>query len=127
MKEIASTEFYSILIDTGKNRMFLTYKGSWMKHDDVPDFVNDHARAMERLSRGFTVLADVRPMQAMLITDVIEKVQKDSIQAGIRKAARVYDRPTFIRRQADQIRQKTGLKAMVFDSVADAEAWLDEP
>jgi hypothetical protein len=127
MKEIASTEFYSILIDTGKNRMFLTYKGSWMKHEDVSGFANDCALATEGLTPGFTVLSDVRPMEAMLITDVIEKVQKDSIQAGIRKAARVYDRPTFIKRQAEQIHQKTGLKSKAFDSVADAEAWLDDP
>ena len=127
MKEIASTEFYSILIDTGKNRMFLTYKGSWMKHDDVPDFVKDHALAIGQLSSGFTVLVDVRPMQAMLMTDVVEKVQTDAVQAGIRKAARVYDRPTFIQRQAEQIHQKTGMQSKAFDNMADAEAWLGEP
>jgi hypothetical protein len=127
MEEIASTEFYSIQIDRAKNRLFLTYKGSWMKHDDVSEFVNDHISARKRLSSGFTTLVDVRPMEAMLISDVVEKVVEDAVQAGIRKAARVYDRPTFIRRQAEQIHRKSGLKSREFDNMADAEAWLDEP
>ena len=127
MEEIASTDFYSIRIDPAKNRLYLTYKGSWVKHDDVSEFVNDHVSARERLSPGFTTLVDVRPMQSMLISDVVEQVVADAVKGGIRKAARVYDRPTFIRRQAEEIHQKSGLKSKSFDSIADAESWLDEP
>ena len=126
MNEIASTEFYTIGIDKAKNRLFIIYKGAWIKPAQVPDFVKDHARACALLSPGFTALIDVRQMESMLLTDFVHQVQMDSIRAGIRKAARVYDRPTFIQVQAEHIRKKTGLNQKAFDNVADAEAWLDE-
>lgn len=126
MIPIASTDFYSIQVDTVKNRMFIVYKGSWVRPEQVPNFLSDHADAIKRLKSGFTVLVDVGPMEAMLLTDHIEQAQKDAIQAGIKKAARVYERPTIIRAQAERIHEKTEMNARAFDNVADAEAWLDE-
>jgi hypothetical protein len=127
MNQIASTEFYTIGVDRTRNRLFITYKGAWTKPSQVPDFVKDHAKAIGLLSGGFTALVDVRAMETMLLTDLVKRVQVDALEAGILKAARVYDRPTFIQIQAEQIHKKTGMKSMSFNSVADAEAWLEEP
>ncbi|MCA1960931.1 MAG: hypothetical protein LDL33_09045 [Desulfomonile sp.] len=127
MKEIASTDFYSIHVDKAKNRLFVTYRGTWTKPTQVPDFLRDHAEAINQLTPGYTALIDFRAMDAILLTDFIEKAQLDAVQSGIRKAARIYDRPTFIQIQTDHIRKKTGLNARAFESVAEAEAWLDEP
>ncbi|MCA1960929.1 MAG: hypothetical protein LDL33_09035 [Desulfomonile sp.] len=127
MREIASTDFYSIHVDMAKNRLFITYKGAWMKPAQVPNFVKDHADAIKLLSPGFTALVDVRQMEAMLLSDFIRQAQSDAIQAGIKKAARIYDKPTFIQIQAEHIHKKTGLNSKAFDDVAAAEAWLDEP
>ena len=66
-------------------------------------------------------------MESMLLTDFIQKAQKDAIEAGTRKAARVYEGSTFIEVQAEGIHKKTGMNAKAFQSVAEAEAWLDEP
>lgn len=126
MNETASTDFYTIGVDRAKNRLFITYKGAWIRPAQVPDFVTDHAQALKLLSPGFTALVDVRQMESMLLTDFVQQVQMDALKAGIRKAARVYDRPTFIQVQAEHIHKKTGLSSKAFDSVADAEAWLDE-
>jgi hypothetical protein len=127
MTLIAETDYYSIRIDRLMNRMFLAYKGSWTKPEQVPDFLKDHATAIGLLSPGFTVLVDVRGMESMVLTDFVEKAQMDAMEKGIRKAARVYDRPTFIQIQAESIHRKTGIKSKAFESMADAEAWLDEP
>jgi hypothetical protein len=127
MQEIASTPFYSIHIDKTKNRLFIVYKGSWMKEAQVPNFAEDHASAVRQLSPGFTALVDVRPMEAMFLTDLIEEVQKEGMRAGIRKAARVYDRPTFIQIQAEWIHNRTGMNSREFDNMTDAESWLNEP
>ncbi len=127
MQEIAVTPFYRIHIDKGKNRLFIVYIGSWIRLDQVPNFVKDHATAVGLLSRGFTALVDVREMESMLLTDVVEKVQMDAVRAGIRKAARVYDRPTFIQVQAERIHKKTGLNSRAFEDMTDAENWLDQP
>jgi len=127
MREIASTDFYSIHVDTAKNRLFVTYRGAWTKPTQVPNFLKDHSEAIKELTPGYTALIDFRKMEAILLTDFMEKVQIDSIQTGIRKAARIYDRPTFIQIQADHIGKKTGLNARAFESIAEAEAWLEEP
>ena len=127
MTFIAETDYYSIHIDRLKNRMFLAYKGAWTKPEQVPDFLKDHANAIGHLSPGFTVLVDVRGMESMVLTDYVEKAQKDAMEKGIGKAARVYDRPTFIQIQAESIHRKTGINSKAFESMADAEAWLDEP
>jgi len=65
-------------------------------------------------------------MDAMLLSDFIREAQSDAVKAGIRKAARIYDKPTFIRIQADQIHKKNGLNSKAFYNVTNAEAWLDE-
>lgn len=123
---IADTDFYGIEVDRAKNRMYLTYKGSWVKPQDVTSFADDHQRAYKSLEEGFTVLVDVRPMEAMLLSDFVEKVQRDAVAAGIKKAARVYDRESFIKLQADRINVKTGIGSRAFYDVESAEAWLDE-
>ena len=86
MELIASTPFYSYHIDKAKNRMYVAYKGAWLKPSQVPDFVKHHVEAISQLTRGFTVLADVRQMESVFITDVIEECQKQAIAAGVSKA-----------------------------------------
>ncbi len=126
MELIAETDFYRIRIDRSKNRMYLDYKGFWKRLAQVPDFVKHHAEAVGQLSRGFTVLADVRQMEAVIIMDVIEECQRYAINAGIKKAARVYDQPTFKELQADDMHKKTGMKSKSFYDAEEAEAWLDD-
>lgn len=126
MELIASTPFYSCHVDKTKNRMYVAYKGAWLKPDQVPDFVKHHGEAMSQLTRGFTVLADWREMESVFITDIIEECQKRSVAAGISKVARVYSKPTFKEIQADSMSQRTGIKSKVFYDIAEAEAWLDE-
>ena len=127
MELIADTDFYSFNVDRAKNRIYLVYKGFWKTPDQVPDHVKHHTEAVSKLSPGFTVLADVRQMEGVVITDIIEECQRYAIKAGIRKAARVYAKPTFMQAQADQMHKKTGMKSRGFYSVEEAEAWLDEP
>ncbi len=126
MELIAATPFYSYHIDKGKNRMYVSYKGAWLKPSQVPDFVKHHVEAIGQLTSGFTVLADVREMESVVIMDVIEQCQKQAIEAGIRKAARVYTKPTFMQIQADSMHQRTGMQSKAFYDYAEAEAWLDE-
>jgi hypothetical protein len=126
MELIASTPFYSYHIDKTKNRMYVAYKGAWLRPSDVPDFVKHHTEAISQLTRGFTVLADVRQMESVVITDIIEECQKQAIAAGISKAARVYSKPTFMQIQADTMSEKTGIQSRGFYDYAEAEAWLDE-
>lgn len=127
MKPIASNDYYSLEVDPAKNRLYLAYKGSWIKAQEVGAFVEDHQKALDCLTAGFTTLVDVRPMEAMLLTDFVEAVQKQAVDKGIRKAARVYTKEGFIKTQADRINVRTGIRSRAFFRVDEAEAWLDEP
>lgn len=48
------------------------------------------------------------------------------MQAGMRKAARLFERETFLKLQMDQVSGKTGFPVQSFFDRAEAEAWLDE-
>jgi len=126
MEVIASTPLYSLQIDKGKNRMYVTYKGAWLKPGRVPDYVKHVGDAVSQLTSGFTVLSDWREMESVFVTDVLEEGQKQAIAAGISKVARVYSKPTFKEIQAESISQRTGINSKVFYDIAEAEAWLDE-
>ncbi len=126
METIADNDFYRIEVSEAENRMYLTYRGSWIREKDVATFPDDHEQALVCLKKGFTVLVDVRPMVAMLLVDYVEKVQRRAIAAGIKKAARVYDRETFIKFQSDRINVKTSISSQAFYDMESAQAWLDE-
>jgi hypothetical protein len=126
MELIASTPFYSYHIDKAKNRMYVAYKGAWLKPSQVPDFVKQHGQAIGQLRPGFTILADWREMESVFITDVIEECQKQAVAAGVSKVARVNAKPTFKEIQAESMSQRTGIKSKAFYDIAEAEAWLDE-
>jgi len=126
MKLVAETDYYRCEIDRSKNRMYLIYKGLWANMKQVPDFVRHHAETVNQLSPGFTVLADVRQMEGVVISDIIEECQRYAIKAGIRKAARVYAKPTFMEVQAERMHERSGMLSRSFYSVEEAEAWLDE-
>jgi hypothetical protein len=126
MQLIASTTFYSYHIDKTKNRMYVAYGGAWLKPSQVPDFVKHHEEALTQLRPGFTILADWREMESVILTDLIEECQKQAIAAGVSKVARVYDQPTFKEVQADSVSKRTGIIARRFYDIAEAELWLDE-
>jgi hypothetical protein len=91
----------------------------------VPDFVKHHLDALSQLHSGFTVLADWREMESVILTDLIEECQKQAIAAGVRKVARVYNQPTFKEVQAESVSKRTGIAARRFHDLAEAESWLD--
>ncbi len=106
--------------------MYVAYRGAWLKPSQVPDFVKHHEEALSQLRPGFTILADWREMESVILTDLIEECQKQAIAAGVSKVARVYNQPTFKEVQADSVSKRTGISARRFYDIAEAELWLDE-
>ncbi len=46
MKQIAATDHYTLGVDTGKNRLVLSMKGSWTRANDVPHFFEHLTKAL---------------------------------------------------------------------------------
>jgi hypothetical protein len=126
MKTIASNEWYVIEVDQIKNRIHFTMRGSWTDTKGVSGWLDDLGAAIKLCRPGFTELIDWRQSTAILLTDKIAEAQQMAMRAGLRRAARVYDRDTFLKHQMDRLTEKTGFPVKSFFDVEEAERWLDE-
>lgn len=126
MKTIASNEFYAIEVDQIKNRIHFTMRGSWTATKRVSGWLDDLGEAIKLCKPGFTELIDWRQSTAILLTDKIAEAQKMAMKAGLRRAARLYERDTFLKLQMDRLTEETGFPVKSFFDLKEAEAWLDE-
>ena len=126
MKTIASNDFYTVAVDSVKNRIYFTMRGSWTNEKQVSDWPDHVAEAVRLCSPGFTELIDWTGAPAILLTDYIGRAQEIAVKGGLRKAARVYERETFAKHQMDSLTEKTGFPVRSFFDREEAEAWLDE-
>jgi len=126
MKTIASNDAYSVAVEEIKNRIYLTNRGSWTDVKQVAGWLDDLDAAARLCKRGFTVLVDWTQSSAILLTDHVAEAQKLLMQAGMRKAARLFERETFLKLQMDNVSGKTGFPVKSFFDRSEAEAWLNE-
>lgn len=126
MKSVASNEYYRVEVDDLKNRIYFTILGTWDDPKKIPNWADDVAEAVKCCSAGFTELIDWSGMTAILLTDYIRQAQEIAMKAGLRKAARVYDKERFVKMQMDRLTTQTGFPAKSFFDRAAAEAWLDQ-
>jgi len=126
MKTIASNAFYSVAVDTQKNRIILSAKGMWVKADEVQNFVADVQAALDELQPNLTILVDARGMQGTSLPEVFVAAEKLAVAKGIKRVASVYDRESFFKLQAQQIAQTSGFPVQRFASMDEAKTWLDK-
>ena len=126
MKTIASNEYYSVAVDTQKNRLFLSASGMWLKETEVKGFVADVKKGLDELRTNLTILIDARGMKGTSLPNLFVDAQKAGVAKGIKRVASVWDRESFFRFQADQIKQTSGFPVQRFAAMEEAEAWLDE-
>ncbi|MBN1573682.1 MAG: hypothetical protein JW984_10855 [Deltaproteobacteria bacterium] len=130
MKEIiGKTEFYEVGVDQAKNRIYFTLIGFWKNMDDVPDVYADSMKAVDKLKRGYTILADLRNFktptkEAIAVT---AKVQDSLVKRGASKSAEILD-SKLVKFRMDESADTSGLTTILrqFDNEAAAVAWLDE-
>jgi hypothetical protein len=126
MNTVASTEYYTIAVDPSKNRIYFRMRGSWNDSKQVSGWLEGLSAAIKLCRPGFTELIDWRETTGILLTDQIAEAQKMAMKAGLRKAARLYERETFLKFQMDQLTEETGFPVKSFFELSEAEAWLDE-
>ena len=126
MELIASTPFYSYHIDKAKNRMYVAYKGAWLKPSQVPDFVKHHVEAISQLTPASQFSRIGEKWNRCLLPMLLRNVRSRPLRRDVSKVARVNAKPTFKEIQAESMSQRTGIKSKAFYDIAEAEAWLDE-
>lgn len=125
---IAKTDFYSIEIDKVKNRAYLGVYGSCKGVDDIPNFLDDIRNASSKLSKGFTLLTDATKMKTHPpeVSDLHVDSQKVWLEGGLLKTAELIPVSSIDRLALGRRAKSSGMPVKGFESVEEAETWLDE-
>jgi hypothetical protein len=128
MKEIANNAYYTILVDTIKNRVYLTVKGFWKSATVVPNYVVDIRQATHDVSSGYTLLADVSQMKTPPpeVANLHMEAQKICVDEGLKKTAELVEKSFALKMPLDRYSKASKMTKRIFTSKEEAETWLDE-
>ena len=125
-EEIAKNDFYELYADTAKNRLYYTIKGYWASPSEVPENYNDFLKTIEKLSKGFDAVADLREMKPAP-EDVAElhiRTQKLAMAKGISRSADIVD-SSLISIVIGRYDRESARFKKAFATVEEGEKWLD--
>ena len=91
MQEIAKTEFYMLLIDETKKRVYNIVFGAWGDRPEVSQVLQDWEKVFNLISEGYTMLTDARQFRLISAgwAATTIKIRQRLIQAGITKIAEI--------------------------------------
>ncbi len=123
---IAGNGFFDLSVDQEKNRLFITSKGFWTD-DIVDEYAKNQTIAIEKLKKGFTVVADMRTFKT-LSQDLVKKQEKthiELVEAGMYKVAEILPGSVIASMQLKQVTAKNDIPNKQFSTIEEGEAWLD--
>jgi len=126
---IANNEYYEMEVDREKNRSYSKYKGYWKSVDEVPNYLDDIRRVINRLKPGFTTVIDLKEMKIPPpeVMELMIKAQEIGEKSGFSRSARIVLTPLeklATKRIVSEASVKE--KSREFNTVEEAEKWLDE-
>lgn len=131
MKEqYIKNDYYEICLDREKNRSYITLRGYWPNLKVVPNLEQDFLSVPKRLHREYTSLLDLREFKTpgQDVMSMFIKIEGENAKINVRKkAARIVTQP-LEKLAADRVGKDSGVKASAafFNTVEEAEAWLDQ-
>ncbi|MBC3541116.1 hypothetical protein ACFSC6_02965 [Rufibacter sediminis] len=128
MKKIAHNHFYYIQVDQKKNILYLALTGCWNSPEEVPFYITHIKEALAFMKPGFSILTDIRELEeyAPSVRQVQVIAQKMMVAAGIYQLAEVHQLNNAINQLAMDMAKESRIPLNIFDSLEDAEAWLEE-
>ncbi len=127
-QEIAKNDYYEYYVDKNKNRYYSKLIGFWQKASEVPNYLDDHKKALDLLSPGFTLLVDNRdakpPTQECM--DLHLKALEMSNNKGVGRTAFIVAQ-LVVKFAGDRALRESGMEEMSrqFNDINEAEDWLD--
>lgn len=124
-------DFYTIIADTEKNRIYMKIIGAWEKETQVPNYNTDMEEAVKYMTEGFTtcVTLDEKKAPKFGMTKLHKKQQEILLAAGNSKTA-VYlpGKQVLQNMTLNVVGKLSGMagKVKTFKALDAAEAWLDE-
>ncbi|MHC2991522.1 hypothetical protein OB13_07980 [Pontibacter sp. HJ8] len=124
---IAKNDCYELFYSTGKNRIYLIILGFWKNRESVPGFLNDWDRALLHVQPSFTVLVDMRTMitHPQNMKSLHAEAQLKVKAAGVLQVANVMPSDKIASLQVGTIAEITQLPTSNFNTLQEAELWLD--
>ncbi len=127
-QEIKKNDSYEIYVDKTKNRFYIKFIGYWQDPSEVPDYLDDHKKALGFLSSGFTVLTDTRDMKTPppKIMELHGKGLQMLNDAEMGKLALVVEQ-AIVGIGGRRATREAGLEETTrqFNDIKEAEDWLD--
>lgn len=126
LTHIASNGFYSVSVDQARNRLHLFLAGTWVKADQIPNWLEDVKAGLQLVSSGFTVLTNSTNLSGVLRLDLIVKAEQLIKGANPRKVAFIYDPKRVVAKtQMEAAAEDSGLASKQFLDPLEAEKYLD--
>lgn len=126
MITIAENKQYSLKVDITKNRAFLKINGFWRNKEDIPGYLQDWDEAVNKLTKGFTLLTDASDMTIHPgdVRDVHSKAQEKIVKAGVKKVAELH-KASVAEMQLNSVSNESGMPKKNFNDREEAMNWLD--
>ena len=126
-------DFYTIIADTEKNRIFMRIFGAWEEESQVPNYNTDMEKAVTYMKEGFTtcVTLDEKKAPKFGMTKLHKKQQEILMSAGNSKTAVFTPGKQILQTMTLNVVGKlSGMsgagKVKIFKQLEAAEAWLEE-
>ena len=119
--------YYKLVPDAGKNRIYFNVVGSPPSIQAIPNFESDWLKVMSLVKSGFTVLADMTEMGTFPddVDKINKKVQADMMEKGCSKIAQIA-KPEIVMK-VNSHSNESGMRNILrgFFNKKNAELWLD--
>lgn len=124
---IAKNDLYTISIDKGKNRAYLTLKGKWETFLGLETYISDVKIGIKELKADFTLLVDLT--QYLGTSSELYNIHIDALKlavnAGLKRAAEVFGNNPLLKVIFECYAKESGAITMEFTDMLQAENWLD--
>ena len=123
---ISTNKFYTIAVNSEKNRAYLKIIGFWRSPEVVPTYLKDWTEAVSLLKRGFTLLTDASEMKThpAELKKLHEQAQAILLKNGVLKVAEIV-KDDVAEMQLDAVAKTTQFPKKNFKTAEAAEIWLD--
>ncbi|SFC39203.1 hypothetical protein SAMN05421780_10578 [Flexibacter flexilis DSM 6793] len=124
---IASNTYYSLSYDESKNRVYLSIKGFWPNEQVVSHYLKDWEHVLTLTQPKFTLVTNLSyaKIYTQDIMSIHEAAQRLIVNTGVLQVAEVLNESAFLEAQSKALIMKSQMPRNKFNSMADAEAWLD--
>ena len=125
--QVAKNIYYELLYNETKNRIYFKICGFWKNKGVVPELLDDWDKALTYVQPKFTVITDMSTMitHPQELKNLHAEAQHKVRAAGVLQVANILPDDKIARLQIAAIADTTQLPSRNFDSLEEAEQWLD--